>query len=220
MIHVFCRAAPALPIIAAIAAAGLATPAAHADNLRLNNSIVGNVFTIQHEAGCTNDVRVSPQLQRAAEVHTNDLLNNRNLDGDFGSDGSSQQDRANAAGYQGIVAETVAINPALAISGMELIKQWYYNPAYFAIMSDCSNSQMGVWSANSLDRTVVVAVYGKPQHPVKDVVPVSPLADQTNNVPLDPSPDYDASDELEYGDSVIPWILRGVFPPPAYPPQQ
>jgi hypothetical protein len=57
----------------------------------------------------------------------------------------------------------VAINPALATSGIELIDQWYYNPAYFAIMKDCSNTAIGVWSENSVDRTVVVAVYGQPQ---------------------------------------------------------
>lgn len=47
---------------------------------------------------------------------------------------------------------TVAINPAVAISGIELINQWYYNPAFFAIMSDCANTQIGVWSENSPDR--------------------------------------------------------------------
>jgi len=71
-------------------------------------------------------------------------------------------DRANAAGYRGIAAETVAINPAIAISGVELINQWYYRPDYMAIMSNCANSQIGVWSVNSVDRTVVVAVYGIP----------------------------------------------------------
>jgi hypothetical protein len=62
----------------------------------------------------------------------------------------------------GKVAETVAINPALAISGIGLINQWCYHPAYLAIMRDCANTVIGVWSANSLDRTVVVAVYGQP----------------------------------------------------------
>lgn len=36
---------------------------------------------------------------------------------------------------------------------------------------------------------------------------------------MDPNPDYDASDELEYGISWFAWILRGVYPPPAYPEQ-
>ena len=92
----------------------------------------------------------------------NDVLSNRNLNGDIGSDGSGPQDRAAAAGFHGIVAETVAINPALAISGIELINQWYYNPAYLAIVRDCADTNIGVWSENSLDRTVVVAVYGQP----------------------------------------------------------
>jgi len=211
----------------------LAIPCARADggndtvipnNKRLNDGVVANVFTVQHQAGCTNDVRINPQLQLAAQRHTNDVLNNRALDGDIGSDGSTAQDRANAAGYQGAVAETVAINPALAISGVELIRQWYDNPAYRAIMSDCANSQIGVWSENSLDRTVVVAVYGRPRYPIDTRPQVdsnSPLAaSQTHeNIPLDPSPDYDMSDELEFGLNWLPWILRGVYPPPAHPPQ-
>ena len=64
--------------------------------------------------------------------------------------------------FVGTVAETVAINPALAISGIEILNQWYYRPDYMAIMSNCANTQIGVWSENSLDRTVVVAVYGQP----------------------------------------------------------
>ena len=138
------------------------TPTALADNKRLNDGVVANVYTIQHQAGCTNDVTISPQLQLAAEWHTNDVLNNRALDADIGSDGSTTQGRAQAAGFNGVVAETVAINPALAISGVEIINQWYYRPDYMAIMSDCGYTKMGVWSANSLDRSVVVAVYGKP----------------------------------------------------------
>ena len=52
----------------------------------------------------------------------------------------------------------MAINPALAISGIELINQWYHSPADFAVMCDWTNSQIGVWSESSPDRTVVVAV--------------------------------------------------------------
>gem|GEM_PF-339552 len=58
------------------------------------------------------------------------------------------------------VNETVAINPALAISGIEILNHWYYNAASLAIMQDCAHALMGVWSGNTLDRTVVVAVYG------------------------------------------------------------
>lgn len=149
-------------LLAALLAAGLAAPAAHADNRRLNSSVVANVYTIQHQAGCTTNIKINPKLQLAAQWHTDDVLNDRALDGDIGSDGSTVQARAAAAGYSGVVAETVAINPALAISGIELLNQWYYNPAYLAIMRNCANAEIGVWSENNLDRTVVVAVYGRP----------------------------------------------------------
>ena len=158
------RAASIMAVAGLLAAANAAVmPAAHADNKRLNDSVVGNVYTVQHQAGCTTDVKVDPQLRLAAQWHADDVLNNRELYGDTGSDGSTPQNRANAAGFHGTVSETVAINPALAISGIEILNQWYYNPAYFAIMSDCANSRIGVWSENSLTRSVVVAVYGKSQ---------------------------------------------------------
>jgi hypothetical protein len=55
-----------------------------------------------------------------------------------------------------------APGPALAINGIEIMNQWYDRPDYFSIMSNCANTQIGVWSVNSLDRSVVVAVYGQP----------------------------------------------------------
>ena len=220
-----------LPALVAAGTVLLGAPAAHADNdvntlvpnnHRLNDGVVANVFTVQHQAGCTNDVRINPQLQQAAQWQTHDVLNNRNLDGDVGSDGSTPQSRANAAGYQGRVAETVAINPALAISGVDLINQWYNDPASHAIMANCANTQMGVWSENSVDRTVVVAVYGQPKVPDDNHLlgpelglPSPVLLQQ--NVPLDPAPDYDASDEIEYFFNWLPWIVRWGYPPPAYP---
>jgi uncharacterized protein YkwD len=154
-------------IITALVALGAASalaapPVSHADNKRLNDGVVANVYTIQRQHGCTTDIRINPQLRLAAQWHANDVLNNRGLNGDVGSDGTSVQDRANAAGFHGIATETVAINPALAINGIEVLQQWYYRPDYMAIMSDCANTQIGVWSENSLDRSVVVAVYGLP----------------------------------------------------------
>ena len=35
---------------------------------------------------------------------------------------------------------------------------------------------------------------------------------------MNPNPDYDASDELEYGIASYAWLLRGVYPPPSYAP--
>ena len=153
------RMLPAAVLVGAVVAG---TPTAQADNRRLNESVAVNVYTIQQNNGCDTDLQINPQLRLAAQWHTNDVLHNRALGGDIGSDGSTAQDRANKAGFVGTVAETVAINPALAISGVEILNQWYYRPDYMAIMSNCANTQIGVWSENSLDRSVVVAVYGQP----------------------------------------------------------
>lgn len=147
---------------AVVVSAALPVPAAHADNKRLNSAVVSAVYTLQHHAGCTNDVVRNNALTLAAEWHAEDMINNRNINDDIGSDGSTPQDRANAAGFRGRAAETVAINPAMAISSLELVNQWYANPDDMAIIRDCANTSIGVWSDNSLDRTVVVAVYGQP----------------------------------------------------------
>ncbi|BBX22277.1 hypothetical protein MTER_16880 [Mycolicibacter terrae] len=182
-----------------------------ANNKRMNDSVIANVFTIQHNrSGCRNDVRPDGRLILAAQRHARDLIDNRGLDSDIGSDGSNPQERGEAAGYRGRVSETVAVHPALAISGVELINRWYNDPAALAIMADCANSQMGVWTENRIDRTVVVAVYGQP---------ADPMDTTGQNVPLDPSPDYDMSDEVEFGNRWWAWILRGVYPPPGQEPR-
>ncbi|HTX93411.1 MAG TPA: CAP domain-containing protein [Mycobacterium sp.] len=157
------RAGRMLPIAVLLSGtAALASPVAHADNKRLNSAVVSAVYTLQHQAGCTNDVIRNNALTLAAEWHAEDMINNRNINDDIGSDGSTPQDRANAAGFNGKAAETVAINPAMSISSLELVNQWYYNPDDMTIIRDCANTAIGVWSDNSLDRTVVVAVYGQP----------------------------------------------------------
>src|ERR1700727_173793 len=65
-----------LPALVVVAGALLSIPVAHADNdnntlipnnKRLNDGVVANVFTVQHQGGCNNDVRISPQLQAAAQ---------------------------------------------------------------------------------------------------------------------------------------------------------
>ncbi|WP_163886563.1 CAP domain-containing protein [Mycolicibacterium hippocampi] len=152
----------ALLVALALVAAVTGPPHSHADNSRLNKAVVQMVTIVQYRESCPTAIKINPQLQLAAQWHTIDVLNQRWLDGDAGSDGSSPQDRATAAGYTGDVEQTVAINPALAISGVELINQWYANPRYLATMRNCANTEIGVWSENRLDRTVVVAVYGQP----------------------------------------------------------
>jgi hypothetical protein len=49
------------------------------------------------------------------------------------------------------------------------------------------------------------------------------VATDSRGGPMDPSPDYDASDEIEFFFNYVPWGLRGVesgsgYPPPAHPP--
>lgn len=132
-----------------------------ADNARLNNGVVANVYTVQRQAGCTTDIRKNPTLKLAAEWHAKDLLNDRSLNGDIGSDGSTPQGRAAAAGFAGVANQTVAINQSMAINNLDVINQWYHDPRARSVMEDCGNTDIGVWSENSLDRSVVVAVYGR-----------------------------------------------------------
>jgi hypothetical protein len=61
-----------------------------------------------------------------------------------------------------------------------------------------------VRSENSLDRTVVVAVYGQPQvpddnHLLGPELGLPPPVLLQQNVPLDPAPDYDGTSAIEYG---------------------
>lgn len=149
-------------VTALITVSAMNAPPAGADNSRLNNGVLANVYTIQHQAGCTTDIKQDLALGLAAQRQASDMINNRALDGDLGSDGSTPQSRSEAAGFRGTVSQTVAINPGLAINNVDVINQWYDDPRAFAIMSDCRNSAIGVWSENSLDRSVVVAVYGQP----------------------------------------------------------
>jgi hypothetical protein len=143
-----------------------AAPIANADgwgyNNRLNNGVAQSVYAIQRQAGCTTDLKSNLALDLAAQWHAEDVLNNRALDGDIGSDGSTAQGRGRAAGYTGTVAETVFIIPSFAMNGIDVLGNWYYRPDYYAIMSNCANTQIGVRSVNSPDRSVLVAVYGQP----------------------------------------------------------
>ena len=140
-------------------------PQAHADNTRLNKSVYQAVYKLQNDAGCAIDIRINPKLRLAAEWQAKDMIDNPSIDGDIGSDGSTAQDRATRAGYNGAAVETVAINPSLAINNLDVIRQWYYRADYYGIMTDCRNVDIGVWSENSLSRSAVVAVYGQGDKP-------------------------------------------------------
>ena len=152
--------------VTAHADGGAANDTVIPNNQRLNNGVAQSIYVIKRQAGCPTDLKVNPALELAAQRHAEDVLNNRALDGDIGSDGSTVQERAQAAGYRGTVAETVAILPSMVINGIDILGNWYYRPDYFAIMSNCANTQIGVrTSTNSLDRAVTVAVYGQPAFP-------------------------------------------------------
>jgi hypothetical protein len=156
------RCCVAIATLPALTVAATMQPSAHADNDRLNESVFVNIYTAQQQNGCQTTPKLDGRLVEAARLHTLDVLNNPNLGGDIGSDGTTAQDRANGQNFTGTVSETVAINPALAISGIEILSQWWWDPPRRAIMQDCANTAIGVWSENSLARSVVVAVYGKP----------------------------------------------------------
>ena len=59
----------ATALSAAALVAVSSAPAAHADNSRLNNGVVANVYTVQHQAGCTTDIKKNPALTRVETVN-------------------------------------------------------------------------------------------------------------------------------------------------------
>lgn len=128
-----------------------------ADNRRLNDGVVANVYTIEHQRGCINEVKINPQLQLAAQWHANDLLNNRTLDGDIGSDGSTVQDPGQRCGVQGGDGRHQS-DPGHQRGGDH--NQWFYRPDYIGDQVELCKHQHRGWSENNLDRSVVVAVYG------------------------------------------------------------
>lgn len=156
------RSAPFIIATLSVVAGTVAIPSAHADNSRLNNSVFANIYTAQKQNGCPTDPHLDGRLVDAARIHTLDLLNNHDISGDIGTDGSTTQDRARATGFVGQVTETVAINQSIAINGIDILAQWWWDPLGRAAMQDCGHTAIGVWSENSLDRSVVVAVYGTP----------------------------------------------------------
>lgn len=135
---------------------------AYGDNNRLNYDTFLNIYTMQHQAGCVTEAHPDAHLVEAARRHAIDAVNDPTINGDLGSDGSTAQTRANDAGFVGTASQTVATNPALAINGIDILGQWYWDPVAKATIENCANTAIGVWSENSLSRSVVVAMYGQP----------------------------------------------------------
>jgi uncharacterized protein YkwD len=153
-----------------VGAATWSAPAAHADdsntlvpnNARLNSAIFADIYAAQHQYGCTTDPKRDGRLVDAARRHALDVVNHPDINGDIGSDGSQPQDRARDAGFNGKVAETVATMANIAINGIDVLGQWWWDPPSRAIMQDCANTAIGVWTENSPGRSALVAVYGQP----------------------------------------------------------
>lgn len=53
------------------------------------------------------------------------MLNNRDLDGGLGADGSAPQDRAAVAGFETTWPKRSRLTRHSAISGIEALNQWY-----------------------------------------------------------------------------------------------
>lgn len=152
----------ALPAVLLTIVAAVAAPTASADNNRLNYSVFTNIYTMQKQAGCRTEAQGDRRLVEAARRQAVDAADHPDVNGDIGSDGSTPQTRANDAGFVGTVSQTVATNPALAINGIDILGQWYWDPVAKAIIENCANTAIGVWSENRFNRSVVVAVYGQP----------------------------------------------------------
>jgi hypothetical protein len=91
--------------------------------------------------------------QRSIEATTGDMIS-QNVRGASSSDIRSADVRLSPA--------CATVEKDLAAAGMDVLNQWWYDPPSRATMQDCRNTAVGVWSENSLARSVVVAVYGQP----------------------------------------------------------
>ena len=58
----------ALPVLAVVGGAVVAMPSAHADNKRLNDGVVANVYTVQHQHGCTGRREDQPAVAAGCRV--------------------------------------------------------------------------------------------------------------------------------------------------------
>ena len=112
------------------------------------------------------DIRMIPPLGLAAQRYARDLVSHPELGRPDRLDGSTPQSRSAAAGYPGRSARPSRSMRHWPSTPRDAITQWYHDPAAWAIMSDCANTAIGVWSENSLDRSVVVVVTaGRPSRP-------------------------------------------------------
>jgi len=91
-------------------AAGSTAATANADNSRLNNSVIADVYAVQHQAGCTNDVKPDQQLRLAANG-TPLMCSTIAISMPTSAPTDPHRKTAPTRWLRGAVAETVAINP-------------------------------------------------------------------------------------------------------------
>ncbi len=153
----------AYALSALVVAAGsvIGTPTAGADNKRLNDGVVANVYTMQHQAGCTTDIKINPKLRlgravahrrRAQQPRSQRRYRFRRFDGGrsraqrrLRRAGRRDDGHQSGAGHQRHRVDQPVVSPARLQRDHVGLR----------------NVDIGVWSANLIDRTVVVAVYGK-----------------------------------------------------------
>ncbi len=79
-----------VPLAGLVAGLLASPPCARADNKRRNSGVFINVYTAQRQNSCQTEPRLDDRLVDAARRHTLDVLNNPDIEGDIGSDGSKR----------------------------------------------------------------------------------------------------------------------------------
>jgi hypothetical protein len=140
----------------------------HRPNARLNDGIVADGSPFSTKPGCTNDIEINPPLQLAAQWHTDDVLNNRALDNDIGSEGPHHNSGPTPPDSAATCPKPYhqprpgdqrhRDSPPVVLQPRRFRR---HVPPGSTDSLDCANTVVGVWLENSLDRPVVVAVYGQ-----------------------------------------------------------
>lgn len=124
------------------ATTGKATPTVNASfNSGYEDRVVQLVNNERRKARC-EAVRMHPQLRAAARSHSADMLTH-DFSRSEGSDGSSPEDRARKAGYNGFADELVAKGGDAG----DVVKSWLRDRDARDILLDCATRSIGVGAA-------------------------------------------------------------------------
>ena len=145
----------------------LAAPTAHADRTAQQRRRLRRLH-VAAPAGCTNDVIRATRSTPAAQWHADDMINNRNINDDTGSDGSTPQDRANAAAVRAKRPRPWRSTRPWPSAAWNWSTSGTTTPMTWRSSGTAPTPPWGCASDNTLDRTVVVAMYGQPAHAIDD----------------------------------------------------